>query len=342
MSKRVAIPGSDRAAPPGAVAAGSVPAERISVTVLVRPRTPPQDTARAIAAVAPSARRYLTREEFAERHGADPQDVLAVERFAVDAGLLVLEADCARRSVVLEGAPNELAAAFGTSLALYRSGDTVFRGRVGTLSIPVSLDGIVTGVFGLDERPQARAQVRIRPALANATSYTPLQVAQAYAFPSGLDGTGQTIALIELGGGFAQSDLEAYFASIGLAPPNVTSVSVDGGQNGGGKDPNGADGEVLLDIEVAGAVAPGAKIVVYFAPNTDQGFIDAVSTAIHDTSNDPTIVSISWGGAESTWTAQAISALDSAIADGATLGVTVLCAAGDSGSSDGVADGKAH
>ena len=61
----------------------------------------------------------------------------------------------------------------------------------------------------------------------------------------------------------------------------MTAVSVDGGTNSPGTDPN-ADGEVMLDIEVLGAVAPGAKIVVYFAPNTDQGFIDALSTAVHD------------------------------------------------------------
>jgi kumamolisin len=74
-------------------------------------------------------------------------------------------------------------------------------------------------------------------------------------------------------------------------------VSVDGAGNTPTGNPNSADGEVALDIEVAGAIAPGAKIVVYFGPNTDQGFLDAVTTAIHDSANSPTILSISWGGA---------------------------------------------
>jgi kumamolisin len=122
----------------------------------------------------------------------------------------------------------------------------------------------------------------------------------------------------------------------------VSSVSVDGAANAPTGDPNSADGEVALDIEVAGALAPGAKIVAYFGPNTDQGFLDAITTAIHDTTNAPSIVSISWGGPESTWTAQALSSFDAAFADAATLGITVCVAAGDNGSSDGVTDGEAH
>jgi len=199
-------------------------------------------------------------------------------------------------------------------------------------------------VFGLDERPQARAHFRwaARPAAAGAASFTPPQVASAYDFPTGVDGTGQTIALIELGGGYATADLTTYFGNLGLPVPAVSSVSVDGATNAPTGDPNSADAEVALDIEVAGGIAPGTKIVAYFGPNTDQGFLDAITTAIHDTTNAPTIVSISWGGSESSWTAQALTNFDAAFADAATLGITVCVAAGDNGSSDGVSDGSAH
>ena len=91
----------------------------------------------------------------------------------------------------------------------------------------------------------------------------------------------------------------------------------------------------MLDIEVAGAVAPGAKIAVYFTPNTDQGFIDAITTAVHDTTNKPSVISISWGGPESSWTQQSLTALDAACQSAAALGVTITVAAGDNGSSDG-------
>jgi kumamolisin len=98
----------------------------------------------------------------------------------------------------------------------------------------------------------------------------------------------------------------------------------------------------MLDIEIAGVVAPGARIVVYFAPNTDAGFIDAVTTAVHDSTHSPSVVSISWGGPESTWTAQSLTALDQAFQAASTLGVTVTVASGDNGSGDGVDDGADH
>ncbi len=282
----------------------------------------------------------LTREDFAAAHGAAPSDIEAVRRFASERGLTVSNVDSGRRSVELAGRLDALAAAFGTTLSLYRDDFGVeYRGRSGQLFVPAELDGLVTGVFGLDERPQARPQFRPR---ADATSqYTPPQVAAAYAFPAGLTGKGECIALIELGGGFRSADLSAYFSMLGIAPPSVVAVPVDGGSNAPGT-PNGPDGEVMLDIEVSGSIAPEATIAVYFAPNTDQGFIDAVTTAVHDTDHRPSVVSISWGSAENTWTEQAMTQMEQAFVAAAAMGVTVTVAAGDNGSSDGASDGLQH
>jgi kumamolisin len=186
-----------------------------------------------------------------------------------------------------------------------------------------------------------------------AKSYTPVQVAQIYDFPTGVDGTGQCIAIVELntpadpnqpnvnvGAGYTTSDLNTFFSQLGITPPSITAISVDGGQNLPGLNKN-ADIETALDIEVAGAVAPGSRIAVYFAPNTDQGFLDAVTTAIHDTINQPSVVSISWGGPEG-GPPQGMQAFDQALQDAAALGVTVCVASGDNGSKDGVSDGQAH
>jgi kumamolisin len=170
-----------------------------------------------------------------------------------------------------------------------------------------------------------------------AKSYTPPQIAQAYNFPTGVDGTGQTIAIIELGGGFQPRDIATYFTQLELPVPKVRPVSVDGGRNQPG-DPNGADAEVMLDIEVSGSVAPGSEIVVYFAPNTEQGFLAALTTAIHDATNNPSVISISWGAPELTWTRQALTAFDSACQSAAALGVSVTCSAGDNRSIDGATD----
>jgi len=200
---------------------------------------------------------------------------------------------------------------------------------------------VIIGVFGIDERPQATPRLRRYPHATAPTSYTPPQIAAAYNFPSGVSGAGETVAIIELGGGYSQSDLARYFHGLGIAPPSVAAVSVDGGSNAPGSD---ADGEVMLDIEVVGAVAPGAKIAVYFAPNTARGLIDAISTAIHDSFHQPSVVSISWGDPEDgpNWTAQARTQIEHILTEGAILGVTVTVAAGDAGSADGANDGKQH
>lgn len=337
-SERVAVRGSERRQFPNAQSIGAPdPNSLISATVVIRRKS--DELPRPGSEI-------LTREEFARRFGANPADVAAVERFAAENDLTVSDVDLARRSIVLSGTVANMGEAFGTAFALFQSPDGIYRGRVGELYVPAELGEIIAGVFGLDERPQARAHFRRRnevgPKAAASTSYTPITVSKLYNYPSAT-GAGQTVGIIELGGGFRASDLKTYFTSLGIqTPPTVTSVAVDGGQNQPTGDPNSADGEVLLDIEIVGAIAPGANIAVYFAPNTDQGFLDAITTAVHDTVHKPSVISISWGGPESTWTAQALTNFDQAFQDAATLGVTVCVAAGDSGSSDGETDGEAH
>jgi kumamolisin len=285
----------------------------------------------------------MSRADYIALHSADPEDVRKVEHFARQHHLTVTEVNLASRKIVLSGTVGHMMAAFATELHHYEHNGQTFRGRSGYLHVPDDLAPIIEGVFGLDDRPQARAQIRIvGPAAGSrAASYTPRQLAQLYDFPADLDGKGECIALIELGGGYNDQDLTTYFGQLGIPKPEVVSVSVDGAQNSPG-DPNGADGEVALDIEVAGAIAPGARIAVYFAPNTDRGFLDAITQAVHDTTNNPSVISISWGSAESSWTAQAMTAMDQAFQTAASLGVTICAAAGDNGSSDGVSDQKAH
>ncbi len=338
----VPLPGSERGAVPDAEPAGPIDgSERIEVTVVTRRRAElPLDASGAPV--------RITREALRRRYGTDPADLDLVADTLSRFGLEVTSRDAGSRRVTVAGTVSALAAVFGAELTLVTSpalgnGDrATHRYRVGSLQIPAELDGIVVGVLGLDNRPQARYHYRRHhQKAAAATSYTPPQVAEIYQFPAGTDGTGQTIGIIELGGGFSASDLDTYFSGLGLPVPSVTAQGVDGASNVPGQDPNGADGEVELDIEVAGSVAPGAAQVVYFAPNTDQGFIDAVTTAVQATPT-PVAVSISWGQSEDSWTAQSRSSLDAAIADGAALGVTVTVAAGDNGSSDGATDGQPH
>ena len=348
MPELVPLPGSERSELPDAtpVQAGRDDSQVITVTVLLRRRA-------QVPTELVEGPETISASELGERYGADPADAQLVSEVLGSYGLTVTEYHLASRRLKVSGTIAAMEAAFGTTLTEVTSphpdgsGSVQHRYRTGGLSVPAQLSGIITAVVGLDDRPQARAQFRrapgagsraasepddgpSAPAAAKGSPLTAPQVASFYQFPAGTDGTGQAVAIIELGGGYTASDLSTYFSGLGLSVPSVTAVGVDGGSNSPGQE---ADGEVELDIEVVGGVAPGAVQYVYFASNTDQGFIDAISQAVHATPT-PIVISISWGQSEDQWSAQSRTAMDDAFSDAAALGVTVTVAAGDNGSSD--------
>jgi kumamolisin len=318
-----------------AVRVKATPAKtKITVSVIVKRKEPLKINQRGGRMSGPVR---VTRAHFKKHHAADPAAIKLVRAFAREFNLKV-EPDptsAARRTLQLTGAAADIQKAFGVVLEQKTINGTEYRVREGAIHLPASLTGVVEAVLGLDNRPQAQPHFRVHAKSAAApSSYTPPQVAQAYKFPAKASGAGQTIGIIELGGGYRQADLTAYFKTLGLAAPGITAVSVDKGKNAP-SNANGADGEVMLDIEVAASVAPGAKVAVYFTPNTSQGFIDAITTAVHDVKNKPSVISISWGGPESTWSLQTMKALDAACQSASALGVTITVAAGDDGSTDG-------
>jgi kumamolisin len=281
---------------------------------------------RALAGLPP-----LSSEVVAARFSASPADMEQVKSFARSRGLTIDEekTSAQKRVVAVKGTAQAVSDAFGAEVQRYEYKGISFRGRIGPLYIPPELDGVIAGVFGIDDRPQMHTSA----VHSMVTSHTAMQVASLYEFPMAQNGAGQCIALIELGGGYQASDLQTYFRSLKLAMPSVVAISVDGAQNNPGVD-TGADEEVVLDIEVAGAVAPGATIAVYFAPNTEAGFLDAVLAAINDKVHAPSVISISWGQYEAGWTLQALTLLNQAFQQAALLGISVCCAAGDSGAQD--------
>ena len=331
-----AAPGTPGAAAPqlstGKPTSGSKKASRRSLTVSVI--LPPK------APVDPQTR--LSRSGFVQAHGPKPDSMKMLKAFAAEFGLTAkVDGNPARCTLSMNGTQAAMEKAFGVSFESAEDHGVSYRVRQGMIMLPQELIGHVVAVLGLDDRPQATPHFRVVEAKAANTSYTPVQIAQLYGFPAKASAAGQTIGIIELGGGYRTADLTAYFKTLGMKAPAVVAVSVDKGKNAP-SNAQGADGEVMLDIEVSAAVAPGAKVAVYFAPNTDQGFIDAISTAVHDTKNKPSVVSISWGAPESGWTGQAMTALDAACQAAAALGVTITAASGDNGSTDGVADGANH
>jgi kumamolisin len=338
-----ALPGSERSLPLDAQLVGPCsPTAIITVTLYLRAKNREELQQRLEQLSQSHPSEYLTAEQFADRYGADPADLDQVSSFAQRHGLQVIGTDSARRSVQLSGSISAMEAAFGVQLHDYRHRGSIYRLRQGPVHLPTELQGVVTAVFGLDNRPQADAHFRLlSPAAVSQQSFDPTDLARLYSFPTSATGQGETIGIIELGGGYRQTDLDSYFQQLGINPePQVTAVSVDGGQNSPTGDPNSADGEVELDIEVAGAIAPAAKQKVFFAPNSDQGFIDAVTSAVHDP--DVSLISISWGQAESNFSSQSLTAFNQAFQEAGAMGKTVFVAAGDNGSSDGESDGKNH
>ncbi|MET3133887.1 kumamolisin [Oxalobacteraceae bacterium GrIS 1.11] len=354
-SARKSIPGSKPAATAKFHSLGPVlPDERFEVTVRVRRKAPLQATAAQAYDTnqLPKNRHYLTRDEYEAAHGAADADIQKIKDFAAANDLVVVDSSSERRSVFLSGTAAQFSMAFGTTIEQVEHDGGVSRRRTSELTVPADLADIIEGVFGTQSMPAARPRLQARPAeldvMAHAagTTFTPPQLAKLYNFPANLTGKGQCIALIELGGGYRTADIQAYFKQLGLNPPNVKTISVDSGKNHP-TNANSADGEVMLDIEVAAALAPQALIAVYFAPNTTKGFLDAITMAIHDKVNKPNVISISWGNAEKFWNAQTMNSYDQAFQAAAALGVTICCAAGDAGSGDenpnaGTPDGLAH
>lgn len=351
----VPLAGSRHRALPNSRPAGPVDESQVaSITVRTRPAVPTAELEKQITemyAQPISQRSYLSRDELEQSQGASAEDLDAIEQYAQQHNLVVSHRSASERHVVLTGKISDLLRAFPADLYMVHHASGSYRLRRGEIMVPQELDGIITGIFGYDTRPKHKAPSRYRAAAGpgGANGRSPADFAKRYKFPTSfggktMDGSGQCIAIIELGGGFNNSDLQIYFREVGVPLPKVTAVSVDHVGNHPTKNGD-ADGEVMLDIEVAGVVAPKALIAVYFAPNTNKGFMDAISFAIHDSQRKPSVVSISWGSPEVASDQQSLNAYHEIFLQAAALGVTICTAAGDHGTADldsGHWDGKIH
>lgn len=291
----------------------------ISVTVLLRLRdfagaenlltalTTPGD---------PQYHKFLTPPQFLAKFGPSEADAATVEANLRRYGLTVERT--ASLSLRVTGTPAKIESAFGVSLHQYdvpaQGGAAAyhFRAPLEHPKLPEAVSTLVTAVVGLDTRPRFRPRSRHVPAalhglrqsrqtasinITNSFGFlTVTDFAQYYdvkpLYDKGLTGSGRTIGIVTLAN-FTASDAFTYWNSLGLAvdPNRITIVNVDGGP-GAPSDESGSD-ETTLDVEQAGGVAPGAKIIVYMAPNTDQAFIDAFAAAIDANAADS--ISVSWG-----------------------------------------------
>jgi len=346
----VALPGSRRPAKAGATRVGDVePTSRIEVTIALRgPELPDADAL---------GQSPLTRDAFNRRFSASQDDASKVAQALGRYGLTVEETSLAARSLRVSGSAAQIEAAFQAQLGIYhdaQQGD--YRGREGVIRIPADLDGVVTGVFGLDERRVAQRKTAMEAAdghAAVAAPLTPADIESRYDFPPG-KGAGQVIGIAEFGGGYFPADLDAFCKKYDRPTPTVTVVPV------GLKaltpaqiaklSPQqrqaalGESTEVMMDVQIVAALCPASTIYLYFAPFTQKGWVDLIGKIVDGGTASPSILSVSWGLAEDSpdWSESARTAINQRLKSAALLGITICVASGDDGSGDQLTDGRAH
>jgi len=336
------LKGSNRIPLPGARALGAAHGEQwVEVTAKIKRKTPlPDLTGRPAKA--------MTRDELSAKYGSDPADMQKAADAFKKMGLEVLHTDAATRSIELGGTVTAMNQAFGVKLMRFTHDGEEYRGRVGPVQVPGELGGLVEAVFGLDNRRVTKRRPHLASHLGTAAAkaksarpwFFPQELASIYSFPQN-EGAEQSIGLLEFDGGYFESDLQKFCKAANVSVPTVVPISVDGTPT---DTLNDAAVEVMLDVEVVAGVCPKATIPVYFAQFTEKGWVNALDAVIQDKTNNPSVVSVSWGNSEdgAWWTTSAIQQVNDALKEAALLGITVCVASGDDGSSDAVMDGNAH
>lgn len=324
-----------------------------------------EDRIAELAAQLPAQRKLLSWAELERLASASGAGLACLEDLARWAGLRIAETDRICGTALLAGSPAALERAFRLKLNLYRDQHREYLSHAGPVHVPAELAGVVEAVLGLDARPVVRRHA-IGPRLGRAAPVHPAQVAEIYRFPKDATGAGQTISLIELGGGFDAADMREYFRRLGRRPPALSIREIEGARNApaspaeirryweslpegnssAGPPGGGSSGQQLerigwtieatMDIQLASTLAPGARIAVYFAPPTAHGKLQAIRAALRERKR-PGVVSMSWGAHEDEFNGSTVAAIERMLRLAALRGVTVCCSSGDDG--DGTAAG---
>ncbi len=342
----VVLPGSKRGKDTTATRVGDVdPQEKVVVTIgLAGPKLPSADE---------YVGQTLTPKQLAEKFGAKQADADKVAKSLQKFGLNVEDVSLETRSMRVSGPAKAMEAAFKPGLAIMRSArDGDYRGRQGAIQIPAELKGIVTGVFGLDQRRMARRRSGAASASAAAklSPLAPADLEQRYNFPPGA-GAGQSIVIAEFGGGYFVDDVTAYCNKFQRPVPNIQAVAVNSPAytlqqilalpTQQRNQLLGDSVEVMMDVEIIAGLCAQASISVYFSTFDQRGWVDLLNQVI---TAKPVALSCSWGLAEDdpSWSANAVAAIDDRLNAARLLGITTCVSSGDDGSGDQVDDGHAH
>jgi kumamolisin len=352
---------------------GNVP---ITLTIALAPRNAQQRDKLIESIYRPGSflyQHFLTPGQFKRLFGPQSSTVNAVSRELDAQGLKVTQA--ATGLLRVSGTPQQIETAFGVQLHTFEVSATPtnqayrYRAPMAAPRLSPTMAGSVRAIVGLDTRAHLTphlhhplSQFAPRGTSPNTNtvstpdppgSWTVADYAQYYnvtpLYHQGLSGSGQTLAVLTFAS-FTQSDAYRYWSALGLKvnSKRITEIPVDGG-SGAPSDAAGSD-ETTLDVEQSGGLAPGARILVYEGPNTNQGFVDVFAAAID--SNQADTISISWGEWEgfdgtnpligsgdvsSPTTGEGSSilmALDDLLAQAALQGQSVIASTGDYGAYD--------
>jgi kumamolisin len=265
----------------------------------------------------PQFHQFLTADQFVARFAPTDANVAKVIASLAKYGLTAERTSATTLKVT--GLPADMERAFAVSLHSYgvpAHGNVIgytFHAPLSRPTIPAEISASVAAVVGLDSRPNFRPQYRAAPqtltrarsklpqaTTGNAFGYlTVTDFANHYdvqpLYSRGVSGRGRTLAIVTFAS-FTPGDAFAYWSALGLSfnANRIRIVNVDGGPGA----PNDAAGslETTVDVEQSGGIAPGANIIVYQAPNTNQSFVDVFAAAID--ANSAETISDSWGSWE--------------------------------------------
>lgn len=340
MDERIELEGTARPAPD--LPPTTEQERRTRVTVRLR-------RARPLPAVAmddtrlPAERGHVSVQQLGETHGAATEDLSALEDFAREHGLTLEDVDRGAATAHVSGSIADLAKAFGTDLRLHHSPQGPVLAHRDPVTLPKAIADRVQGALGLDERarlvgphgpvPQDEATAsRVPEDVPSPRTHSLPDLARLYDFPEAT-GAGQCIGVIGQGGGFRDSDMKAYFESLGRPVPRFV---VEGSR---AATDDFSTFEATQNLQIVGALCPDATIGFYNpAPTRSavQTYYNALAAAIHDREHCPSVVSCSYLLPEQPGEGHSLSKSDvelinDLLAEAASLGITICVAVGNAG-----------
>lgn len=313
------------------------PDEELTFTLFLNPVKRKIPSLRKLTNIAKRSNLITSRAKFRGMHNTTKEDIGKLKEYFDGFGLTIKTIKLTERWIAVKGKIADIERALKIDILRYDFDNLVYFFHNGVMQIPHKIAHLVEAITGINKAPIKEKkvfprQIDVKNAILEGRAVSAKDFERLYNFPKGLDGSGECLGIISLGGGYDKEVLKKYFKKQGIAMPDISWVPVGDGKNDPGKNLE-YDYEVYMDVEIAACLAPGAKIVVYFAKNHKSNILKAFKQAIHDDKNKPSVISLSWGSLEDTFSMRDAHTLNNALKEAANLNITLVCSSGDLGSS---------